>query len=156
MPPIPAAVRDFLQQKRIAIAGVSHTELNSPGNMILRKLAAAGYTVYAVNPRADEIESRKCFHDLNSIGEPVDGVVITAPPAAAESLVQDCARLGIRRVWMHRSFGKGSVSHAAAQFCRENGIQVIAGGCPMMYCEPVDTGHKCVRWLLRITGGLPS
>jgi hypothetical protein len=30
---------------------------------------------------------------------------------------------------------------------------VIAGGCPMMFCEPVDIGHKCMRWIIDVTGG---
>ena len=57
---------------------------------------------------------------------------------------------------MHRSFGAGSVSEPAAQYCREHGIAVIPGGCPMMFCEPVDFGHKCIRFFLRLSGGLPT
>ena len=33
---------------------------------------------------------------------------------------------------------------------------LIAGACPMMYYTPVDAGHRCVRWMMRITGGLPE
>ena len=76
------------------------------------------------------------------------------PQLAIELLDRLCARLGIRRVWMHRSFGAGSMSRAAADFCRAKGITVIEGACPMMFCEPVDVPHKCARWLLRITGSL--
>jgi len=25
----------------------------------------------------------------------------------------------------------------------------------MMFCAPVDAGHRCMRFLSRITGGLP-
>jgi hypothetical protein len=56
---------------------------------------------------------------------------------------------------MHRSFGSGSVSDGAARLGRERGITVIAGGCPMMYCDPVDPAHRCMRWLLRVTAKLP-
>jgi hypothetical protein len=61
---------------------------------------------------------------------------------------------GISRVWLHRSFGQGSVSDPAVVFCRDNNINVIPSGCPMMFCEPVDFGHKCMRWPLNLTGGL--
>lgn len=155
MRPAPPAVQDFLQQERIAVAGVSRTKFNSPGNLICRKLRAAGHMVFAVNPRADEVEGGKCHRNLSAIDTPVEALIIAASPRAAEELVHDCARLGIRRVWMHRAFGRGSLCPTAAQFCRENGISVIEGGCPMMFCEPVDVGHKCVRWLLRVTGRLP-
>ena len=155
MPTVPTVVQDFLSQERIAVAGVSSTDSNAPGNLICRKLRAAGHMVFAVNPRADEIEGGKCYRSLAAIGIPVDALMITAPPAAAEELVHECARLGIHRVWMHRAFGRGSSSREAAQFCRENGIAVIEGGCPMMFCGPVDLPHKCARWILRVTGGLP-
>jgi hypothetical protein len=26
----------------------------------------------------------------------------------------------------------------------------------MMFCEPVDFGHKCMRWFLRLSGALPG
>ena len=130
--------------------------MGSAANVIYRKLRGAGYEVYALNPRAEEIEGARCYPDLKSLPAAVDGVVAVTPPAQTEELVRQCAAAGVRRVWMHRSFGQGSVSAAAVAFCRQNGIEVIAGGCPMMYCQPVDFGHKCLRWLLRVSGGLPK
>ena len=149
------AVDDFLAQRRIAVAGVSRTESTAPANLIYRKLRDAGYMVTAVNPRAEEVEGDACASDLASIDGGVDGVVAATRPEDTEQLVKDCADLGITRVWMHRSFGQGSVSETAVQICHEHGIQVIAGACPMMFCQPVDFGHKCMRWLLKVTGGMP-
>jgi hypothetical protein len=34
-------------------------------------------------------------------------------------------------------------------------VGAIPGVCPMMNCEPVDPGHKCIRFLSRLTGKLP-
>jgi len=60
-------------------------------------------------------------------------------------------------VWMHQSVAKGSsVSRAAVEYCGEHDISVIAGACPMMYGDHVDFGHKCMRWLFKLTGGLPT
>lgn len=84
-------------------------------------------------------------------------MVIVTRPETAKAIVRQCAELGVSRVWMHRSMGfvGSSVSEEAAQICRENNISVIAGGCPMMFARPVDFGHKCMRWFLQVTGGLP-
>jgi hypothetical protein len=49
-----------------------------------------------------------------------------------------------------------SVSPAAVEYCRQHDISVIAGACPMMYGDGVDLGHKCMRLILRLTGGLPT
>jgi predicted CoA-binding protein len=101
------------------------------------------------------VEGEKCYPNLKSIPDGVDGVVIVTPPEAAEQIVRECAEIGISRVWMHRSFGPGSVSEEAVQYCEENNISVIAGACPMMFCQPVDFGHKCMRWILGVSGKLP-
>ncbi len=145
---------DFLAQKRIAIAGVSRHG-DQPANLIYRKLRDAGHEVFATNPKMSEAEGDACYPDLASIPGGVDAVVVATPPSAAESIVRQCSKLGVSRVWMHRSFGEGSVSTPAVDYCREHDIRVIPGGCPMMFEEPVDFGHKCMRWILGVTGKLP-
>jgi predicted CoA-binding protein len=148
------AVEAFLAQKRIAVAGVSRNK-NEAANVVYRKLRASGYEVFPVNPNAETVEGDDCYPDLKSVPGGVDGVVIATRPAVTEEVVRECADLGVPRVWMHRSFGQGSVSENAVDYCREKGIEVIPGGCPMMFCRPVDLGHKCMRWILSVTGGLP-
>jgi len=51
-------------------------------------------------------------------------------------------------VWMHRSYGQGSVSARAPAYGREHGITVIDGGCPLMFDPTADLGHKVMRVLL--------
>lgn len=155
MPTLDELVDDFLAQERIAVAGLSRSG-NQPGNLIYRKLKEAGHQVFAVNPKAEDIDGDPCYPSLKAIPEPVDGVVITTHPDVTEQLVRDCIEVGVPRVWIHRSFGQGSVSEKAVADCRVHGITVIAGGCPMMFCQPVDFGHKCIRWVLNLTGGLPK
>ena len=53
--------------------------------------------------------------------------------------------------------GKGSsVSPEAVEYCRQHDISVIAGACPMMYGAGVDFGHTCMRWMLNLTGKIPT
>ena len=147
---------DFLAQRRIAVAGVSRADANAPANLIFRKLRDAGHEMFAVNPHGGEVEGTAAYADLAAIPGGVDAVVVATPPAATEQVVREAVALGVRRVWMHRSFGEGSVSASAVAYCREHDVRIIAGACPMMYCEPVDFGHKCIRFVLGLTGGLPK
>ena len=149
------AVADFLAQKRIAVAGVSRSS-NKAANMVYRTLRDRGYETFAVNPITDEVEGDTCYSDLKSIPGGVDAVLIATTPRVAESVVRDCASLGISRVWLHRSFGEGSVSDEATEYCRSHNIAVIAGGCPKMFVEGADLGHRCMRFALGLTGGLPK
>jgi predicted CoA-binding protein len=147
-------VKDFLAQERFAVVGVSRSG-GEAANFVYRKLRDAGYQVFPVNPKTQEVEGVPCYPDLKSLPGSVDVVVVATHPKVTDDVVRECGEMGISRVWMHRSFGAGSVSDSAVSFCRDHKIQVIAGGCPMMFCEPVDFGHKCMRWILNLTGGLP-
>ena len=152
---IPESVRDFLAQRRIAVVGVSR-DRNQPANLIYRRLRDTGHEVVAVNPAAAEAEGDRCWPDLTSVPGEVDAVVIATPPAAAAAVARACAERGISRVWMHRSFGEGSVSGEAVAVCRGRGVRVIVGGCPMMYCGRVDVAHRCMRWILDVRGRIEA
>lgn len=152
-------VRDFLAQKRLAVAGVSRDKSHHPvGNLIYRRLKTTGHEVFALNPHTQTFEGDRCYPDLRSIPGGVDGVVIITRPEVTEQIVHDCNDAGVRRVWMHQSMAKGStsVSPQAVEYCRQHDISVIAGACPMMYGDGVDFGHACMRWMLKLTGGLPG
>ena len=149
-------IQTFLDQRTLAVAGVSGKKTPGTANVIFRKLRDAGYTVYPVNPRVTTVEGVACYPDLLSLPEPVSGVVIVTRPEATSAIVRDCAATGIPRVWMHGSFATSSVSADAVDFCRENGIAVIAGGCPMMHVKPVDFGHACMRWILKLFKKIPD
>ena len=150
----PAAVTEFLRGRRIAVAGVSRHP-GQAANAVFQKLVRSGYTVFPVNPKAEHVEGVRCYPDLAAVPEAVDGVVVATHPNEALDVVRQCAARGIRRVWFHRSFGQGSVSEAAVRQCTANSIEPIVGGCPLMFCEPVDVGHKCMRWWLQRRGRVP-
>ena len=154
-----AKVHDFLAQQRIAVAGVSRNGGHHPvGNLIYKRLKTTGHDVFAVNPHMKTFEGDRCYPDLKSIPGGVDGVVIITRPAVTEQIVHDCAAAGVRRVWMHQSMtAKGSsVSPTAVEYCHQHDITVIAGACPMMFGKGVDFGHTCMRWVLKLSGGLPT
>ena len=152
-------VNDFLSQKRIAVVGVSRNKSHHPAaNLIYRRLKTTGHDVFAVNPHMAAFEGERCYPSLQSIPGGVDGVVIITRPEVTEQIVHDCSDAGVGRVWMHQSVGKSgsSVSPKAVEYCREHDIRVIAGACPMMFGPGVDFGHTCMRWILKLTGGLPT
>lgn len=148
------AADEFLSQQRIAVAGVSR-DGKQPANLIYRRLRDHGHTVFPVNPNADELEGDRCYPDVRSLPEPVDGVVVVTTPEASMSVVRDCEAAGIRRVWLHRGIGPGSVSQGAVDYCHEHDITVLPGGCPNMFGETSDPGHLCMRALSRLSGRLP-
>jgi predicted CoA-binding protein len=154
MAKIPEPIAAFLRGKRLAVAGVSR-QPGQAANAVYRKLQNSGYEVFAVNPNATEIEGAKCYPGLDSISGTIDGVVVATHSRVAIDVVRQCAEGGVHQVWFHRSFGQGSVSAEAIRECNLRGITCIVGGCPLMYCEPVDFGHRCIKWWLALQGRLP-
>ncbi|HEU4937132.1 MAG TPA: CoA-binding protein [Vicinamibacterales bacterium] len=140
------------------MAGVSRNHSHHPvANLIYQRLKKTGHGVFSVNPHMQTFEGERCYPDLKSIPGGVDGVVIITRPEVTQRIVHDCAEAKVRRVWMHQSLGKGSsVSPEAVEYCRQHDISVIAGACPMMFGRGADFGHTCMRWILKLTGGLPA
>jgi hypothetical protein len=155
MPTIKEAAAEFLANKRVAVTGVSREAKGHGSNVVYQRLRACGYEVFAVNPNADEVEGDPCYEDLRSIPGGVEAVVIGTRPEIAEATMRECAELGIKHVWMHRGPGAGSVSKAAAEYGRAQGITVIAGGCPCMFDPTADLGHKAMRFVFTLSGNVP-
>jgi len=155
MSKMPQPVAEFLSGKRYAVAGVSR-QPGQAANAVFRKLRDSGYEVFPVNPNATETESARCYPDLAAIPGKIDGVVIVTNPNVSAQMVRQCADLGVGQAWFHRSFDGGSVSDEAIQECKALGIKCIVGGCPLMYCEPIDFGHRCMRWWLGRKGRVPG
>lgn len=155
MPRVPPSIAAFLACRRIAVAGVSRSG-SAPANAILRRLADTGHAVFAVNPGAAEIGGRPCYPSLGAIPEPVEAVMVVTHPSVAVAVAREALDRNIGHIWFHRSFGDGSVSAEAVALCRSRGVEPIEGGCPLMYCGPVDPAHRFMRWVLRLQRRVPG
>ncbi len=149
------AASAFLANKRIAVTGVSRNPQGHGGNVVYQRLRDRGYEVFAVNPNAEMVEGDRCYPSLGSIPGGVDAVVIATNPERAGATMSECAKLGIGHVWMHRGPGAGSVDPSAATYGRAHGISVIDGGCPCMFAQTADGGHKVMKFFLSLTGNVP-
>ncbi len=157
MATLAAKAEVFLAQPRIAVAGVSRTRQNA-ANLIYRRLKARGYQVFPVNLHTSVVEGDACYPSLATIPGGVNAVVIVTRPRVTEEIVRQCAEGGVKHVWMHGSLvhGGNSVSDEAAAFCEAHGINVIAGGCPLMFGKTSDFGHRCMRLVMRVGGRLAA
>ena len=155
MKKVPEAIAAFLRGRRFAVSGVSRHP-GQAANAVFRKLRDTGYEVVAINPNATELDGVRCYPSLQSVPGLIDGVVVATHPNVSVEVVRQCRDRDVKYVWLHRSFGHGSVSREAVEECKAMGIQCIVGGCPLMYCEPVDFGHRCMRSWLRLNGRVPG
>ena len=155
MATIREAAAEFLAEKRVAVTGVSRNPQQHGSNVVYERLRQRGYEVFAVNPNTNRVEGDISYPNLRAIPGGVDWVVIGTKPETADDTMRECIELGIKRVWMHRSVGGGSVSPSATAYGRQHGITVIDGGCPCMFDPTADPGHKAMRFVFTLAGNVP-
>jgi predicted CoA-binding protein len=120
---VQALIDDFLSGEVFAVAGAS-TNREKYGNKVLRAYLQNDLVAWPVHPKETEIEGVACSPDLASLPEPVHGLSLITPPAVTETLVEEAAAAGIKRVWMQ----PGAESNAAIARAEKLGLSVIAGG----------------------------
>lgn len=146
-----AAIREFLDQKTLAIVGMSRSEKKF-SSMLYKNLKAKGYRLFAVNPNSVNSHGEACFDSILSLPETVDGVVIVIPPNQTEKVVKDAISAGINHIWIQQ----GAESQEAIDLCEKNGINVIHNQCILMFAEPSGFPHKLHRQVWGLLGKLPK
>jgi predicted CoA-binding protein len=144
-------VDDFLARRTLAVVGVSR-EGKKFGSTVYKELKSKGYTVFAINPKAEKIGDDPCYPDLRSLPEPVEGVVVVVPPAQTEQVMRQVVESGIPRVWLQQ----GAESETAIRYGEEHGISVVHNECILMFAEPAAFPHRLHRWIWKILGKLPK
>ncbi|MCK4364714.1 MAG: CoA-binding protein [Thermoplasmatales archaeon] len=122
-------IKIFLNKKN-TIAFVGATKQKEKwGYRKYKEIKDAGFKVYPVNPRYDEVDGDRCFPNLKSLiefqGEKPDFVITIIPSKVTEKTVEQCKIFGIDKIWMQ----PGSESEKAIRFCEENNITVVHGIC---------------------------
>lgn len=139
-------IDEFLALRHVAFVGVSR-DPHQFANSVYRRLRKGSRILYPVNALAGgaPIEGDDSFTSLSEVPDPVEGVLVMVPASAAGDVVRDAMARGIPRVWLHRGGGKGSVSEEAVRLCREAGLAVVDGACPLMFEQPVRGIHLAHR-----------
>ncbi|VTU15242.1 succinyl-CoA synthetase subunit beta [Variovorax sp. PBL-H6] len=139
--PLPdaAPLRDLTPLMRpasVAVLGASPRP-DSFGNSVVKNLLAAGYggTIYPIHPSAAEVESLRCFADLQDLPEAPDCAVVALPADKVLPALAQAARRGIRAAVIFAS-GFAELGEAGralqaqlAELCARTGLLVCGPNC---------------------------
>ena len=148
-------VEDFLKQRRIALAGLSSRE-DHFSRYVDAELRARGYEVVVLRRDGEAVDERPAFASLVGLEPPVDGVLVMTPADASAGVVKDALAAGVRRIWLHRGGGPGSVSEEAVALAEAAGGRLVAGECPMMFLEDAAWFHRLHAFGKKVTGTYPD
>ena len=143
------AINDFISSKRLAVVGVSHNQ-HKFGTAAYAELKKRGYQVFGVNPTLPEIAGDRCYKDLTSLKDQIDGAVVCVPPDKLEPILREASSIGLRNIWLQQ----GAESDEAMKVGCDLGLNLVSGKCILMYAEPVNGFHGFHRFFVRLTGRL--
>ena len=149
-----ATIEKFVNDKNIALIGVSIVKQKF-GNFLMTELAKKGYTIFPVHPTLKEVNGMKCYADINELPDQVTNLILVVQPTVTEQIVSHLKGSSIKRVWMHKGAGKGTASPAAIKICKDLGIEVVYGFCPMMFFSRSGM-HSIHFWLRKKFGEVPA
>lgn len=119
-------IEEYLDNiKTIAIVGISRNR-HKDSHYVGRYLQKAGYTIYPVNPGADDILGVKAYPDLKSIPESVDAVDIFINPDYVPQIVDQALELRPKVIWLQLGVG----SHPdQVEKAKKQGITMVQNRC---------------------------
>jgi predicted CoA-binding protein len=144
-------IREFLGKKRIAIWGIEDTK-HDPGQWVANKFRRQGTQVIGVNPGLKGEATPELVASLTKINPPVEAVLVYVDRPQAMEAVADCIAARVPLVWLHDALSPGAATVEAIARLQAAGCAVIPGLCPMLYLQPVDPAHFCLKWALRMSG----
>lgn len=108
----------------IAVVGLSPLPVR-PSYRIARAMQGAGFRIVPVRPLVTKVLGERAYGSLAEIPHPVDLVNVFRAARFIDGIVDDCLRLGIKRLWIQ----EGIVNEPAAERARAGGIKVVMDRC---------------------------
>jgi predicted CoA-binding protein len=144
-------IDSFLQQRHIAVAGVSRNEKKF-GTIVYHHLKERGYNVYAINPFMQEIKGDPVYQTVEALPDQITAVVAVTKPDQTLKIIDALKQKRIEHLWMQ----KGSFNESAIAKAEEFDMNYVAGRCIMMFAEPVKSVHSFHRFLVKLFGNYPK
>ncbi|WP_435195484.1 CoA-binding protein [Natronomonas sp. EA1] len=118
-------LREILDYKRIAVVGCSATP-GKAAHGVPKFLKEQGYTVYPVNPYADEIFGEEPYDSLAEIDEEIDIVDVFRPSEEVAGIVDEALeRDDVKVIWTQL----GIEDREAAEKAEAAGKRVVQDRC---------------------------
>lgn len=148
--------RQLLHPESIVVVGGSNN-VHKPGGALVRNLISGGYngTLRIVNPKEDEVQGIKVFHDVADI-PPTDLAVLVIPAPACPDAVELLASQKEVKAFIIISAGFGEETKAGAELeqrildsCERYGAALIGPNCiglmnswhHSVFTKPIPTLH---------------
>lgn len=146
-----ALIESFLSPKKLAIIGVSRNPKKF-GRQVYDALKEKDFTVYGVNPNAENLNGDPCYKDIASLPAEVDRLFFVTPPEKTAENIRMALDKGIKNIWIQQRSDTGE----ALELLEDTDVNLIHNQCILMYASPVKGPHKFHRFLNKVFGKYPK
>lgn len=105
-------IHEMLQCKVWAVVGATENP-EKFGHKIYKLLKEADYKVFAVNPALSFIGADRCYPSLTDLPQRPAAVNVVVPPKIGVKIIEECAELGIKNVWLQPGANDDTVVEAS-------------------------------------------
>ena len=125
-----ASLRHIFAPASVAVVGASRRP-GTVGRAILHNIVTGGFAghVYAVNPRAREVEGVECVPSVADLPEPVDVAIVAVPAAAVADVAEECGRRGVQALVVITAGLGIEVGADLLAICRRRGMRLVGPNC---------------------------
>src|SRR3989304_2278786 len=117
-------IKEIFSLKNVAVIGMSKNQ-EKAANYVPKYLAQNGFNIIPVNPTADEILNKKCYHSIEDVKEPIDIVDVFRPSEQVLPVVQEAIKMKHKVIWLQ----EGIHNAKAEDLARKEGIKVVFNRC---------------------------
>jgi len=123
--PSETEIRQLLNEvQTIAIVGLSPQPAR-PSFRVAQALQSFGYKIIPVRPLVKDVLGETAYPDLDSLPTRPDLVDVFRAPEFVPAIVDNCLRLGIKKLWLQ----DGVIDEASALRAQQAGILVVMNRC---------------------------
>ena len=125
-----ASLRHIFQPASVAIVGASRRP-GTVGRAILHNVVTGGFAghLYAVNPRARQVEGVPCVPSVADLPEPVDLAVVAVRAAAVRDMAEQCGRRGVMALIVITAGFDADTGADLLAICRRRGMRLVGPNC---------------------------
>lgn len=112
---------DIMKNHKTWAVIASNVSKEKYGYKIYKKLKEEQYNVFYVCASENEIDEDKVYHSLSELPEKPEVVNFVINPRKGIDYVNECAKLGIDKIWLQ----PGTISKEILDFAAQKNIKVI-------------------------------
>jgi len=117
-------IKEIFSLKNVAVVGMSKNQ-EKAAHYVPKYLSDNGFNIMPVNPTADLILDKKCYHSLDEIDQDIDIVDMFRPSDQVLPFVKEAIKKKPKVIWLQ----EGIHNSEAEELARKEGIKVVFNRC---------------------------